>query len=103
MHIHAFYKELYFDSFALTIHFLRLLFHLLKFFGVCVTVKLQVMEEVGMEAVGVRKVETMVGCQPSLSQQLMSRPLTMHCVGWELWAAVLLVKRMCLINFHILR
>lgn len=54
-----------------------------------------------MGAVGVRKVEMMVGFQPSLSQQLTSRLLMMSCVGWGLWVAVPLVKmrmEMCVIS-----
>lgn len=50
------------------------------------------MEEVGTAAVGVRRVGMTVGFQPSLSQQLTSRPLTMSFVGWGLWVAVLLVR-----------
>lgn len=52
----------------------------------------QVMEEVEMVVVAAKKVEMMVGFQPSLSRQPASRPLTMPCVGWGLLAAVLLVK-----------
>lgn len=54
-----------------------------------VSVLLQAMEEAGMAAVAVRRVETMAGFPPSLSLPLTSRPPTTSCVGWASWAAAL--------------